>query len=56
MLDAGAIEDIVAQGKFYRAEVFFKMQHLRGIIDELETLMPQELWPYPSYGDMLYSV
>ena len=56
VLDAGAIEDIVAQGKFYRAEVFFKMQHLRGIIDELETLMPQELWPYPSYGDMLYSV
>ena len=56
VLDAGAICDITEQGKFYRVSVFLKMQHLRGIIDEIETLMPEDVWPYPSYADMLYSV
>ena len=26
------------------------------VVDDLETMIPAELWSYPSYGDLLYSV
>ena len=30
------------------------MDKLRAPIDELEGLTPQELWPVPSYAEMLF--
>ena len=32
------------------------MNELRISADELETIVPKELWPFPSYGDLLFSV
>ena len=32
------------------------MAKAREIADELETIVPAEKWPYPSYGDLLFSV
>ena len=29
---------------------------LREVVDELETRVPKEIWPYPTYGEILYSV
>ena len=29
---------------------------LRGIIDEMETIIPAENWPFPTYYDLLFSV
>ncbi|MDP4120473.1 MAG: glutamine synthetase III [Bacillota bacterium] len=42
--------------KFYRESVFLKMQNLRGIADELETLVAKKYWSLPTYGEILYSV
>jgi glutamine synthetase len=41
---------------FYRESVFAAMGELRAVVDELEVITPKELWPFPSYGDLLYSV
>ena len=32
------------------------MEKTRVITDDLETVVPTEKWPYPSYGDLLFSV
>ena len=32
------------------------MEKARSIADSLETVVPTEKWPYPSYGDILFSV
>ena len=42
--------------KYYRDSVFIAMQTLRSVVDELETLVAKKYWPFPSYGDILYSV
>ena len=41
---------------FYRDHVLEGMKALREVVDELETRIPAEDWPYPSYGEILYSV
>ena len=41
---------------FYQAEVFKDMAELRLAVDEMETLTARACWPYPSYGDLLFSV
>jgi len=41
---------------FYREHVFAAMNELRTAADELETITPKEMWPFPSYGDLLFSV
>ncbi len=41
---------------FYRDHIASDMQSLREVVDELETRIPAEDWPYPTYGDMLYSI
>ena len=41
---------------FYREKVFAAMGELRACADELEVITPKEMWPFPSYGDLLYSV
>ncbi|MDR1158700.1 MAG: glutamine synthetase III [Oscillospiraceae bacterium] len=41
---------------YYQAEVFFNMQTLRGVVDELEMLTGRGDWPFPSYGEILFSV
>mgnify|MGYP001081494482 CR=1 FL=1 len=41
---------------FYQAEVFKDMTELRLAVDEMETLPSRACWPYPSYGDLLFSV
>ena len=32
------------------------MEELRDVVDGLEGLVDEKAWPYPSYGDLLYSV
>jgi glutamine synthetase len=48
--------DIASQARFYREKIFAAMLELRLAVDELETLVAKKYWPYPSYGQILYSV
>ena len=55
----GAVEhksDILDRAKYFRDEVFAKMQELRAIGDSMETETPADFWPYPSYSELLFSV
>ena len=41
---------------FYKDTVFAAMNDLRAVVDELETLTASKYWPYPTYGELLFSV
>lgn len=42
--------------RFYRNEVFSQMQTLRAIVDETEMCVSSDIWPLPSYSDLLFSI
>ena len=48
--------DIIAESAAIRDDLLPKMGELRAAVDEAETLVSSKDWPYPSYGDMLFSV
>ena len=50
------VEGTLEQAKYYKDVVFSAMNELRIVVDELETHTSAEYWPYPSYGDILFSV
>ena len=50
------IEEAQEIANFYQTDVFARMQELRAVGDEMEVNMSSEFWPYPSYGDILFSV
>ena len=51
--DAG---DIIAQAAAIRDDVLPRMDTLRAPVDEAEVMTKKDFWPYPSYGDLLFSV
>ena len=56
IISLGSAEDIIAESAAIRDTLLPKMGELRAAADEAETLVSSEYWPYPSYGDMLFSV
>ncbi len=46
--------DILKQARYFRDEIFASMQNMRAIADELEMCMPERLWPFPTYTDLLF--
>ena len=44
------------QAMAYRTKVVPAMAALRKEVDALEVMTPSEIWPYPSYGKILFSV
>jgi len=49
-------EDVKAQAFTYYREVVPAMAQMRVYGDALEKLTDKRLWPYPSYGDLLFNV
>ncbi len=49
------LKGIVA-AKFCREELLAKMQEARAVSDEIEGLVGQGYWPFPTYGELLFSV
>ncbi|NJD04437.1 MAG: glutamine synthetase type III [Ruminiclostridium sp.] len=48
--------DTFKQACMYRDEVFLAMEILRQDGDKLEVIIDAELWPMPTYGEMLFNV
>jgi len=46
----------LATAQFYGSNVISAMNELRETVDTLETLVDENYWPLPSYGEILYSV
>ncbi len=45
-----------AQAHAYHAQVVPAMDALRAPADKLEMIVDKELWPFPSYGDLIFEV
>ena len=52
----GDIEDVQELATYYHDVVFTAMGELRAVADEIETLVGEKYWPYPTYGKMLFYV
>ena len=50
------ITDIEEQANCYHDKVFGAMGELRAYADEIETLVGEKYWPYPTYGSLLFYV
>ena len=50
------IHDTTEQGEEIVNGILPKMARLRAVCDEAETLTPSDCWPFPTYGDLLFSV
>ncbi len=48
--------DVFESSAFVRDEMLPKMETLRKYVDEAEMLTSQKDWPFPSYGQLLFSV
>ena len=53
---AAAMENGREQAEYYHEVVFKDMEELRVPVDKLEMIVDKELWPMPSYGDLIFEV
>jgi glutamine synthetase len=49
-------ENIEDRAQYYKNSIFPGMQELRAVADELETMVGEEYWPFPTYGDLLFKI
>ena len=54
--EAVSMEEGEAQARFYHFSVTPAMEALRAPVDKLEMIVDKEMWPMPSYGDLLFEV
>ncbi|MBQ9978127.1 MAG: glutamine synthetase III [Clostridia bacterium] len=50
------IKDMASLAEFYRVYILEDMKKLRTACDSMENVASVAHWPYPSYGDLLFSV
>jgi glutamine synthetase len=48
--------DVYKQAQFYRDSVFAAINTLRIDADNLETMVDKNLWPFPTYADLLFNL
>lgn len=53
---SAGIADMNARAHAYYDEVVPAMNRLRAPADKLEMMVDKELWPFPSYGDLIFEV
>ena len=50
------LSDVTEEADFIRDELLSRMTELRAAADEAEILTAESCWPFPTYGDLLFSV
>ncbi len=54
--ESSDITDCELLSNYCRDKIFSTMNELRIYVDEMETIVEAKYWPYPTYGEMLFSV
>ena len=54
--EASAMEDVKAQAFFYKDTVRNIMDELRDSADSLEMIVDKEIWPIPTYGELMFEI
>ena len=53
---AEGMEDSLASAEYYQSQILPKMDEVRICADEAESLIPDNLLPYPTYSQLLFSI
>ncbi len=53
---AGAMEEGRGQAVYFHDVVMAAMSELRAPVDKLEMIVDKDMWPMPSYGDLIFEV
>ncbi len=53
---AAKIDGFEEQARYYHFDVVPAMESLRAPVDALEMIVDKEVWPMPSYGDLIFEV
>ena len=54
--EASAMDDVKAQAFFYKDTVKVVMEELRAPADRLEMIVDKEMWPIPTYGELMFEI
>ena len=54
--EASGIEDAKKQAFFYKDTVKKLMDELRAPADELEMIVDKDIWPIPTYGELMFEI
>ena len=53
---ASCMKDVKAQAFYYKDTVKVAMEELREAADRLEMIVDKALWPFPTYGELMFEV
>lgn len=56
LVKAGQVKGVTETARFFRSSVFTAMQTLRSYADELETVTPEDMWPMPTYSELMFNI
>ena len=56
IMEVDSMDDVVEMAHAYHDKVVPAMAALRAPIDELELLVDKDIWPVPTYGDLMFEV
>lgn len=56
LIEVNAMEDLFEVAAYYNKTVLPIMREIRISADTLETMTASDCWPFPAYGDLLFSV
>ena len=56
LLETKAISDAAEQAEFFKTAIVGDMSALRISVDSMESMAAADVWPYPSYGEILFGV
>jgi glutamine synthetase len=56
VMKAKEVDDCLKKAETYRDEVTTVMKSLRSDIDAIEMLVPTDMWPMPTYADLLFKL
>ena len=56
LIGVKSVTDILDEAVYYKDHVFAAMNELRAVVDESEVMTSSKYWPYPTYGELLFSV
>ena len=56
LIEIKFIDDVEKEGYAIRDTILPKMAELRAVADEAETYTAEKYWPFPTYGELLFSV
>ena len=48
--------DVLEKSVYYHDTILKIMADIRKYADSAESVVPAKLWPYPSYGELLFNI